>query len=221
MAPDNSVLRTFDGIIDEARLSNTAYSADWVAVQYASTTNAFVSFGTEETAPAIGGVTTNNTDTDGDFLSASIVSGPSNAAAFTFNVDGTFTYTPDLDFFGTDSVTYKVNDGTSDSNTATVTITVNPVNDAAAISGDISYTGNEGDVVADDLDATDVDGLTDTTYFTISAQGSSGTAVIDAGDRGLDLHAHRPELVWQRCLYRHGNRRSGWHDGPGGEHHPR
>jgi hypothetical protein len=58
------------------------------------------------------------------------------------NDDGTFTYTPAPDFFGTDTFTYKANDGlwsvdssvpmSPDSNTATVTIVVTPVNDAPA-----------------------------------------------------------------------------------------
>lgn len=38
----------------------------------------------------------------------------------------TATYTPNVGFFGTDSFTFKGNDGTSDSNVATVTIMVNP-----------------------------------------------------------------------------------------------
>ena len=50
--------------------------------------------------------------------------------ALTLNSDGSFTYTPDQDFFGSDSFTYHANDGSSNSNIATVTITVNPVNDA-------------------------------------------------------------------------------------------
>ena len=46
------------------------------------------------------------------------------------NSDGSFTYTPNADFSGTDTFTYFANDGTANSNlAATVTITVNPVND--------------------------------------------------------------------------------------------
>src|SRR5207247_600245 len=44
--------------------------------------------------------------------------------------NGSFTYTPAANFNGADSFTYKANDGTLDSNLATVTITVNAVNDA-------------------------------------------------------------------------------------------
>ena len=50
----------------------------------------------------------------------------------TLNGDGTFVYTPNPNFFGTDTFTYRANDGALDSNVATVTITVTPVNDAPA-----------------------------------------------------------------------------------------
>lgn len=55
--------------------------------------------------------------------------GPFNGTLTAFNPDGSFSYTPNADFFGTDSFTYRVYDGSNYSNTATVTITVNPVND--------------------------------------------------------------------------------------------
>jgi VCBS repeat-containing protein len=46
------------------------------------------------------------------------------------NPDGTYTYTPDPDFNGTDSFTFKANDGAADSNTATITVLVAGENDA-------------------------------------------------------------------------------------------
>ena len=70
------------------------------------------------------GVLANDTDVDGDPLTAvSWLTGPANGT-LTLNADGSFTYTPDADFNGTDSFTYRANDGTADGNTATVTITV-------------------------------------------------------------------------------------------------
>ena len=60
------------------------------------------------------------------------------------------------------------------------TISVTAVNDPALISGDTSHSGNEGDTATGDLDATDVDGLTDGSYFGISAQGTHGSASINA-----------------------------------------
>ena len=51
----------------------------------------------------------------------------------TLKLDGTFTYTPNVNFNGTDSFTYRANDGALNSNVATATITVTPVNDAPVI----------------------------------------------------------------------------------------
>lgn len=58
------------------------------------------------------------------------VRGPANGT-LVLNLDGSFTYTPNTDFFGQDTFAYRVTDPRLVSNnTATVTITVNPVNDA-------------------------------------------------------------------------------------------
>jgi parallel beta-helix repeat protein len=65
-----------------------------------------------------------------DILTAKLVSGPSNALSFALLPDGSFDYTPATDFNGVDSFTYIVDDGTAPSNVATVTITVDPDNDA-------------------------------------------------------------------------------------------
>jgi CSLREA domain-containing protein len=74
--------------------------------------------------PAAPGVLGNDTDADADTLTAALVSSPTHAATFTFNADGSFSYTPTASFTGVDSFTYKANDGTEDSNVATVTINV-------------------------------------------------------------------------------------------------
>src|SRR4029077_4435601 len=77
-------------------------------------------------APAI---LANDSDADGDTLSAALVSGPAHGR-LVLNAKGPLTYAPAANFNGTDSFTYKVNDGQSDSNVAIVTLTVTPVNDA-------------------------------------------------------------------------------------------
>jgi streptogramin lyase len=71
------------------------------------------------------GVLGNDSDADGEALTAARVSGPADGT-LTLNADGAFTYTPAAGFHGRDSFTYRASDGTADSNTATVTITVNP-----------------------------------------------------------------------------------------------
>jgi VCBS repeat-containing protein len=78
------------------------------------------------------GVLGNDTDSDGDTLTAELVNDVDNGT-LTFNQNGSFTYEPDENFNGSDSFTYKANDGTADSNVATVSITVNSVNDAPTI----------------------------------------------------------------------------------------
>ncbi|TLM66684.1 MAG: tandem-95 repeat protein, partial [Actinobacteria bacterium] len=76
------------------------------------------------------GVLGNDTDVEGDPISAVLVADVANGTLVLL-ADGSFLYTPDPDWNGTDSFTYYCNDGTDDSPTAaTVTITVTPVNDA-------------------------------------------------------------------------------------------
>jgi VCBS repeat-containing protein len=73
------------------------------------------------------GVLGNDADADDDDLTVTIDIEPTDGSV-TLNPDGSFTYTPDEDFTGTDEFTYTVTDGTN-TDTASVSITVNPVND--------------------------------------------------------------------------------------------
>jgi hypothetical protein len=72
------------------------------------------------------GILANDIDIDGDVLTAVLVAGPANGT-LTLKDDGSLTYTPSTGFSGTDSFTYVANDGSLNSNVATVTLTVNPV----------------------------------------------------------------------------------------------
>jgi FtsP/CotA-like multicopper oxidase with cupredoxin domain len=98
-------------------------------------------------------------------MTASLVSDVS-AGALVLNSDGSFSYTPNGDFNGTDIFTYVANDGGPDSNTAAVTITVTPTNDGPTAVAD-AYDAIEGEtlnvaalgVLANDTDP-DGDGLT-------------------------------------------------------------
>jgi VCBS repeat-containing protein len=77
------------------------------------------------------GVLDNDSDLEGDILTAVLESGVT-GGSLTLNGDGSFTYVPASDFNGTDSFTYKANDGSESSSVAIVTITVNPINDMPA-----------------------------------------------------------------------------------------
>lgn len=71
------------------------------------------------------GVLGNDTDSDGDTLTASLMTGPSHGTIL-LNPDGSFTYTPAAGYSGPDSFTYSAGDGADASESATVTITVTP-----------------------------------------------------------------------------------------------
>ena len=65
----------------------------------------------------------NDTDIDGDALTATLVSNPTYGPV-TLNSDGSFTYTPNGTFVGNDSFSYMANDGIQNSYVATATINV-------------------------------------------------------------------------------------------------
>jgi len=75
-------------------------------------------------------VLSNDSDTDDDPLTAVLDVGPSHAQSFQLNSDGFFRYTPSANFNGVDSFTYRADDGSTQSNVATVFITINSVHPA-------------------------------------------------------------------------------------------
>ena len=76
------------------------------------------------------GVLENDSDVDSDAITATIQSDPAHGDV-TLNTNGSFVYTPDADYFGSDTFTYKATDGTASSTATTVTITINAKPDAA------------------------------------------------------------------------------------------
>lgn len=74
------------------------------------------------------GLLANDTDADGDTLTASLVTGPARGGV-TLDADGGFVYRPDANVHGVDTFTYRASDGDAWSE-GTVTLTVRPVNDA-------------------------------------------------------------------------------------------
>ncbi len=97
------------------------------------------------------------TDDDGDTLTFTIVTYPSEGTLTIGLTEQYQTYTPDLGFYGTDSFTFKVNDGTEDSNTATVSITVTESGSiiVAIIGATIDYESDEIQIQFDTQIATD------------------------------------------------------------------
>lgn len=136
--------------------------------------------------PSVSGVLANDTDANKDVLSGALVSGPA-FGQLVLNSDGSFSYTPQAGFSGTDSFTYRAKDGTADSNTATVTLNVHAQNLAPSASND-SYTvsrvgqlskdhatgllANDSDQDADQMSAALVNGPANGTLIFLGTDGS-------------------------------------------------
>ena len=109
-------------------------------------------------------------DVDGDVLSFSIVSGPAHGSLT--GTGASRTYTPQANYAGPDSFTFKVNDTSVDSNVATVSITVTPVNDTP-VANNQSTSTPESTAKSVALTGSDLDG--DALTFTVTAPPAHGT----------------------------------------------
>ena len=129
--PDSFTYKANDGSLDSAPIVvsltitavNDAPVSDPIAAADAYTTN-------EDTLLSVAtlGVLANDTDVDGNPLTSILVSGPSHGS-LTFNANGSLSYTPNTNYNGSDSFTYKANDGSLDSAPILVSLTITAVND--------------------------------------------------------------------------------------------
>ena len=120
------------------------------SVPFASDQNVSV---TEQTSYIINLVAS---DADGDALTYSIVDTPSNGSAVL--TGRTVTYTSNSDTAVSDSFTFKVNDGVSDSSKATVTITITPINDSPTANSQSNVNADENIEKSITLTGSDAEG---------------------------------------------------------------
>ncbi|HLN64146.1 MAG TPA: tandem-95 repeat protein, partial [Symbiobacteriaceae bacterium] len=144
------------------------------------------SYTTAEDTPlnvAAPGVLSNDTDVDGPAMTAVLVSGPSNGT-LTLNSNGSFIYTPNANYSGPDSFTYRASDGSLPSNVATVTLNVTAVNDAPVANNDTypAFEDTPLTIAAPGLltNDTDVDGTPITVVVASVTAPSSGTVTVNA-----------------------------------------
>lgn len=162
--PDSFTFTASDGVLtsNTATVTITVTPVNDLPVASSQTVT------TPEDTPKV--ITLTATDVDGDALTYIIVTPPANG---TLSGSGaTRTYTPNANYNGPESFTFKVNDGTSDSNTATVSITVTPVNDAPVASNQSVTVPEDGSIVIT-LVGTDVDG--NSLIYTVVSGPSNGT----------------------------------------------
>ena len=96
---------------------------------------------TKEDISVVIDVLSNDNDPDGDLVpwSVTIQSDALNGTTSVNSSTGAVTYTPDANYYGDDSFTYTVNDNSAESsNTATVDITIGPMNDAPTVANPIA-----------------------------------------------------------------------------------
>ncbi|MCA3268080.1 MAG: tandem-95 repeat protein, partial [Azospirillum sp.] len=135
--------------------------------------------GTEDTATSGQLVAT---DADGDVLTFALAAngGPANGGV-TVNPDGSYTYTPNANFNGTDSFTYTVSDGRGGISTGTVTVAVAAVNDTPTTAGGAA-SGNEDQTITGALAASDVDG--DTLAYALAPNGAPANGTLTLNPNG-------------------------------------
>lgn len=131
------------------------------------------------------GVLANDTDIDGPLpLLATLISGPSHGA-LALQTNGSFSYTPTANYFGSDAFTYKVQDSEGAFDVSTVTLTVTPGNDPPGAVDDTATVPEDGgavtiDVLANDFSAPDApENLT----VTSATSGLRGTVGISADNK--------------------------------------
>ncbi|WP_136807923.1 fibronectin type III domain-containing protein [Desulfosediminicola flagellatus] len=129
-----------------------------------------VSLQGKEDTPLSGQLNAN--DPDGDALVFAVVAQPGHGTVTVKGDTGSFTYIPALNYFGSDTFSYKVSNSVGASNLATVTINVSQVNDAPLASS-TSISLNENASYSGQLTAKDVEGSSLT--YVLVAQAGNGT----------------------------------------------
>jgi hypothetical protein len=141
----------FEPVAIDASLLRSGDNVVAVEIHQNHTTSSDISFDLElvamssEQLPA--GVLANDTDADGDALTAILVS-PPQQGTLQLASDGSFVYSPSAGFVGEDSFTYRATDGLAASNVAAVTITVGePPANSPPIAVNDNYTVDQGQVL--------------------------------------------------------------------------
>jgi len=129
---------------------------------------------TPEDTPVSGAITA--TDVDGDVLNFAI-SAPAGNGTVIVNPDGTFTYTPNANFNGSDSFKVNVSDGKGGVTEVTILVTVTAVNDNP-VAGPVSVTTKENIATSGKLTANDADG--DPLTFSLANPPVNGIVVVNA-----------------------------------------
>jgi MYXO-CTERM domain-containing protein len=182
--PDSFTFKAHDGVVDSAP------AAVSITVTPVNDPPVVQAQGLTLAEDASASITLAGTDIDGDTLTYAILTQPAHGTLAGGGVN--LTYTPAADYNGPDGFTFKANDGTVDSNVATVSITVTPVNDPPVAHAQAVSTAEDtsADIL---LTASDVDGdaltyavVTPPAHGALTVNGASVTYVPAARYSGSD-----------------------------------
>jgi uncharacterized repeat protein (TIGR01451 family) len=135
---------------------------------------------TDEDTPVTIPVLGNDSDPDGDSLTVTSVTAAANGTTMV-NPDGTITYIPDPDYCGQDSFTYTISDGRGGTDTATVGVTVNCVNDPPVAQDDAATTNSDTAVTIEVLaNDSDPDGTLNPATVFINTPPSDGSVIVNS-----------------------------------------
>ena len=133
----------------------------------------------EDSAVAIDALA-NDSDRDGDALTIESFSQPDHGVV-SQNDEGLLIYLPDADYFGSDSFDYTVDDGEGGSATASVSLTIETVNDAPVALGDTLNTDEDTAATLNPID-NDSDPEGDSiSILSVSSGGSGETSLNQDG----------------------------------------
>lgn len=131
------------------------------------------------------------TDVDSPSLTYSVMTAPTHGTlTITDPATGAYTYSPDAEYNGPDSFTFQVNDGLVDSNLATVTITVEAVDDVS-VAQDGSLSAIEDQPASGTLAATDIDSAL--LVYCIASDANYGTVTITNTATGAYTYTPNPD----------------------------
>jgi VCBS repeat-containing protein len=134
------------------------------------------------TTAGVTSVLANDTDPDGDTLTADFTEGPVNAAGagWAYSSTGSFTYEHDGSETTTDTFVYRAYDGTTYGDTVTVTINITPVNDCPTVDNPIADFNAMEDDPDTVLDLSNTFGDVDNAMITITNVSNANTALLTA-----------------------------------------
>ncbi|PKW27437.1 Ig-like domain-containing protein [Phycicoccus duodecadis] len=175
-----------------ARLRTAQVTVEVIAVDDAPVaTPDAVSLAEDSGTTTLSGLLANDTDAEDDTLTVTAVTGAAHGTVAEPTA-GVFTYTPQPDFAGAETLSYDISDGNGGTAAGTVAVTVAPVNDAPVANADALTVLEDAAASTLDLVSNDVDVDGDPLTVTVVSGAVHGTL----GEASPGVWAYTPDPDW-------------------------